>query len=243
MDPVERQAKILEHYPLVRAIAGRMVRRFPSNIELDELVNVGVIGLIDALERFDPSRGVPFKAFAEIRIRGQIVDALRYADHVPRSVRRKSARIEAARSTLRRALGREPSRDEMAHSLDITVEAYDSMLSDAEIRRLISMETLLDEESGTTIGEQVPSGDASVEDEWQRTEMTDELRAALDRLPDRERKVVIEFYYEERPLLAIGKDLGVSESRVSQIRKDGVKRLQAWLKMGRIPRAKRPDDD
>ena len=103
-DPRERL--ILEHYPLVRTIACRMVRRFPASVDVDELINVGAMGLIDAVDRFDPSRQVPFKAYAEIRIRGAIVDALREADWVPRSVRRKFTRIETTRTQLFRASGR-----------------------------------------------------------------------------------------------------------------------------------------
>jgi RNA polymerase sigma factor (sigma-70 family) len=116
-----REQRILQHYPLVRTIAARMIRRFPSSVELDELVNVGTLGLIDAVDRFDPSRQVPFKAYAEIRIRGAIVDALRQADWVPRSVRRKYNRIEAARDKLffdldraravREARGRRPHQE------------------------------------------------------------------------------------------------------------------------------------
>ena len=112
-----RQQLILDHYPLVRTIACRMVRRFPSCVDVDELINVGALGLMDAVDRFDPSREVPFKAYAEIRIRGAIVDALREADWVPRSVRRKYNKIENARATLHRQLGRDPSRAELAHAL------------------------------------------------------------------------------------------------------------------------------
>lgn len=236
MDPVEREQRILEHYPLVRSIAGRMVRRFPSNVELDELVSIGVVGLIDALERFDEGRGVPFRAFAEIRIRGAIVDALRSSDHVPRSVRRKSARIEAERTRLRLSLGREPTRDEMASALQMTPAAYDALVSDAEIRRLISLESVVDDEVGLTIGDQVSDGGPSVEDRWIDDETTEEVIAAVQRLPEKERKVVMEYYFEEKQLRAIGAEMGVTESRVCQIRTQAVGRIEGWVKKGKIPR-------
>ena len=220
MDPVEREQRILEHYPLVRSIAGRMVRRFPSNVELDELVSIGVVGLIDALERFDEGRGVPFRAFAEIRIRGAIVDALRSSDHVPRSVRRKSARIEA---------------------LQMTAAAYDALVSDAEIRRLISLESVVDDEVGLTIGDQVSDGGPSVEDRWIDDETTEEVIAAVQRLPEKERKVVMEYYFEEKQLRAIGAEMGVTESRVCQIRTQAVGRIEGWVKKGKIPRPAKPD--
>ena len=230
MTPAQRQQMILEHYPLVRTIAGRMVRRFPSNVEVDELVNVGMLGLIDALDRFDPTRGVPFKAYAEIRIRGHIVDNLRQADWVPRSVRRKFLRIEAARVRLRTALKREPTRDEMAVDLEISVVEFDDLCGDAEIRRLISLDTPLDEEGSSTIGDQVADDGDSVLDHWIMGETTTEVKDAVERLPDRERTVVTLYYMRGLQLKEIGETLGVTESRVCQIRGQAVKRLETWLK-------------
>ena len=140
LDPAEREKMILEHYPLVRIIASRMVRRFPSHIEVDELVNIGILGLIDAIDRYDMARGVPFRAYAEIRIRGAIVDALREADWTPRAVRRNGSRLEEARTHLRRKLGHEPTREEMAAELEVPIREYDRLRADAETRRIVSLD-------------------------------------------------------------------------------------------------------
>ena len=135
-----REQAILEYYPLVRTIAGRLARRLPPNVDADELVNTGVLGLIDAIDRFDPTRGVPFKAYAEIRIQGAMVDSLRHDDFVPRSVRRKANRIEAARATLSRSLGRDATREEMAAELGTSVGGYEAMAADATIRKVLSFD-------------------------------------------------------------------------------------------------------
>lgn len=239
MTPAERQQMIVDHIHLVRTIAGRMVRRFPANVEVDELVSVGMLGLIDALDRFDPSRAVPFKAYAEIRIRGAIVDALREADWVPRAVRRKVLKIEAARAELRRQTRREPTREEMAGYLAMTPEAYDDLCGDAEIRRLISLDTPLDEDGGATIGDQVADDGESLLDEWIRGERAEEMRAAVERLPDRERTVVTLYYMRGFQLKEIGDHLGVTESRVCQISKQAVGRLSTWLRRADAPRRPR----
>lgn len=239
MTPAQRQQMILDHYQLVRTIAGRMVRRFPSNVEVEELINVGTLGLIDALDRFDPARAVPFKAYAEIRIRGAIVDALREADWVPRSVRRKFLRIEAARTRLRSHLKREPNREEMAADLEMTLSEYEDLCGDAEVRRLISLDTPLDEDGGSTIGDQVADGGASMLDEWIEGERAEEVKAAVARLPERERTVVTLYYMRGYQLKEIGETLGVTESRVCQISKQAVGRLSTWLRRSDAPRRMR----
>ncbi len=240
MTPAQRQQMILEHYPLVRTIAGRMVRRFPSNVEVEELINVGIMGLIDALDRFDPSRAVPFKAYAEIRVRGAIIDELRSADWVPRAVRRKVLKIEDARGRLRRQLKRDPTRDEMAADLGMTSAEYDDLCGNAEIRRLISLDTPLDEDGGATIGDQVADDAVSLLDEWIEGERADEVRAAVERLPDRERTVVQLYYMRGYQLKEIGETLGVTESRVCQISKQAVGRLTTWLRRADAPRRRQP---
>ena len=135
-----REQLILDYYPLVRTIACRMARRLPPSVEVDELINIGTLGLIDAVDRYDASRGVPFKAYAEIRIQGAMFDALRGDDWVPRSVRRKVNRIEHAKKTLSFNLGRDPSRDEMAAAMDMSTDEYDNLVRDARIKKLISLD-------------------------------------------------------------------------------------------------------
>ena len=224
-----REQLILEHYPLVRTIASRMIRRLPSSVELDELVNVGALGLIDAVDRFDPSRRVPFKAYAEIRVRGAIVDALRGADWVPRSVRRKVNRIEAAREKLMRELDRTPNRDEMAAELEMSVEEYEDLCGDAQIRKLVSLDAPVDDENTTTLVDRIGNDDEDVLTTWGREELKAEVMRAVHHLPKKERTAVALYYLHELTLKEIGEVLGVTESRACQLRSAGVKRLKFRL--------------
>lgn len=228
-DKQNREERILAHYPLVRTIAARMIRRFPASVDLDELVNVGALGLIDAVDRFDESRNVPFKAYAEIRIRGAIVDALREADWVPRSVRRKVNRIEAARDKLMRAMDREPTREEMAKELEISVEAYEDLAGDAQIRKLVSLDAPVDDENATSLVDRVPSNDEDFLTEWTRDELRAQVVAAVHNLPKKERTAVALYYLHELTLKEIGQVLGVTESRACQLRSAGIKRLKFRL--------------
>lgn len=229
MATTDRERIILEHYPLVRAIAGRMVRRFPSNVDVDDLINIGTVGLIEALDRFDPSRGVPFRAYAEMRVRGAIVDALRASDWVPRSVRRKSMKLETARTRLRTHLGRDPDRAELARELEMSVEDLDDLVGGSAIRRLVSLDGPVDDEGGLTIGDQVGSDDPTIDDRWILRETTEEVQRAVTRLPEREQQVIILYYLRGMQLKEIGALLGVTESRVCQLCKQAVKRLQGFL--------------
>ncbi|MFZ5479002.1 MAG: sigma-70 family RNA polymerase sigma factor [Myxococcota bacterium] len=230
LSAADRERKILDHHPLVRMIATRMVRRFPSHIEVEELINIGMLGLIDAIDRFEPGRGVPFKAYAEIRIRGAIVDALREADWIPRSVRRRFARIDTARTSLRAQLGREPTREEMATTLELSVEEYDDLCGGAEIRKLVSLDAPVDEDGGTTLVEQVaPAETDSALDLWMAEEARVAAHSAVQNLPDKERQVVSLYYQRGLNLKEIGEILGVTESRVCQLRGQAVKRLQKKL--------------
>ena len=226
-----RNATILAYYPLVRTIAYRIAKRIPSNQDVEEFINIGVLGLIDAVERFDPSRGVPFKSYAEIRIQGSIVDALRAADWTPRSVRRKANRIEAARVQLRRKLDREPTRDELAMALEIAPDAYDTLRDESLIRKVVSTNLPVGPDSTTTIEEQVPTDDPGLEDLWVEYEVKQEVVDAIRLLPRKERMAVNLYYLKGLTLKEIGSTLGVTESRACQLRSQGVKRLKVKLKI------------
>lgn len=222
----ERQRRIVEHYSLVRIIASRMVRRFPGHVEVDELVNTGMLGLIDAVDRFDPERGVPFKAYAEIRIRGSIVDALRGADWVPRAVRRTFARIDSTRTELRRRLGRDPTREEMARSLEVSVDAYDDLSDGAQIRSIVSLETPTSDEGDGRLADQLAGEFTSPVETWIDRERHEGVVDAIEELPEKERTVVTLYYQRGLSLKEIGATLGVTESRACQLRGQAVKRLQ-----------------
>jgi RNA polymerase sigma factor FliA len=225
-----RQQLILDHYPLVRTIACRMVRRFPSCVDVDELINVGALGLMDAVDRFDSSREVPFKAYAEIRIRGAIVDALREADWVPRSVRRKYNKIENARATLHRQLGRDPSRAELAHALELTMDQFDALAGDAQVRKLVSLDNPVDDDNMTPLSERLSDDSEELTELWAKAELKDAVVQAVQNLPKKERTAVALYYLNQLTLKEIGRVLGVTESRACQLRAQGVKRLKFRLR-------------
>ena len=226
----ERQQIILDYYPLVKTIAGRMIRRFPTNVDLDELVSEGILGLMDAMERFNPARGVPFKSYAEIRVRGAIVDALRHRDFVPRSVRRKWQALERERERLFLRLKRKPSREEMAVSLGMKLNDYDAFCEDARIYGLISGDALLDEDSSETILSTVPAPGTLAEEDMITGETWEEVSGWVEKLPEKERMVVHHYYFQSLHLKQIGDQLGVTESRVCQLRGQAVRRIHLWIK-------------
>lgn len=229
----DRQATILAHHALVRSVAARLARRLPPHVDVDELVNIGVLGLIDAVDRFDEARGVPFPSYAEIRIRGAILDALRETDWVPSAVRRRFARLDAARAALQARLGRQPEREEVARALDLSPEEYDDLCESAEIRKLVPLGD--DEDAGPAPAALVSEARDSTLEQAIASEERAHLEGAIARLPDRERLVVTLYYLQGLSLREIGKTLGVSEARACQLRGQAVGRLQHAL----LPRQRR----
>ena len=225
-----REQLILDYYPLVRTIACRMARRLPPSVEVDELINIGTLGLIDAVDRYDASRGVPFKAYAEIRIQGAMFDSLRGDDWVPRSVRRKVNRIEHAKKSLTFSLGRDPSRDEMADALEMSTDEYDALVRDARIKKLISLDIPTTEDGHTPLVEIIPGQDEGVDSILCREELKSEVAHAVSWLPEKERVAVTLYYMQGVTLKEIGEILDVTESRACQLRSQGVKRLKFRLR-------------
>jgi len=225
-----REQLILAYYPLVRTIALRMARRLPPSVEVDELINIGTLGLIDAVDRFDTSRGVPFKAYAEIRIQGSMFDSLRGDDWVPRSVRRKVNRIEHAKKSLSLRLGRDPSRQEMADRLEMSTDQYDSLVTDARIKKLISLDITTTEDGNTPLIEIIPGKEEAVDSILCREELKSEVAHAVSCLPEKERVAVTLYYMQGVTLKEIGTILDVTESRACQLRSQGVKRLKFRLR-------------
>lgn len=225
-----REELILSYHPLVRTIACRMARRLPPSVDVDELINVGMIGLIDAVDRFDPERGVPFKSYAEIRVQGAMIDALRHDDWVPRSVRRKSNRIEDVRLQLSRNLGRDPTREEMATALDTTVEDYEGLVRDARITRLISLDVSTTDDGRTPLVESIGREDDSAEEQLGMEQLKELVTHAVGCLPEKERVAVTKYYLQGLTLRQIGAILGVTESRACQLRGQGIKRLKFRLR-------------
>ncbi|KPL01215.1 MAG: hypothetical protein AMJ91_00745 [candidate division Zixibacteria bacterium SM23_73_3] len=233
-DPQVRQKLLEEYLPLVKNVAGRMAMGFPKSVELSDLVNTGVIGLIEALSNFDPSRGVKFETYAVPRIRGAILDELRSLDWVPRSTRAKSREIDKATSKLENQLGRRPSGRELAKSLKISSKELFSALDDVSSTTMLSLDDLIyKEEDNRQIPRVETLEDLSRENvlgDLEKEELKAYLIQAISHLSEQERLVVALYYYEELTLKEIGEVMQISESRVSQIHTKSVLKLRGLIK-------------
>ena len=223
-----RNALVLRHYTLVQRIARQIHSRLPQSVELDDLISVGVVGLIESIARYNPSRGVPFDTYARHRIRGAILDALRAVDWVPHSVRRKAQSIEHARRSLRAERGRTPTEREMAERLGIELDDYRNLVRDSEIRQLLSLDAPAANDNPTPLVEQVAS-DSDLEEKTGEDELRTLVMGAVSRLPEREATALTLYYFHELPLKVVGEHLGVTESRACQLCGQGVKRLRRKL--------------
>ena len=233
-DPVMRDKLLADYLPLVKNVAGRMAAGFPKSVELNDLVNTGVIGLIEAFNNFDPKRGVKFETFAVPRIRGAILDELRALDWVPRSTRSKARNIERATNKLEGELGREPSDLELASTLDISTEELHHAQKDVSVTMLLSLDELICREDDNR---QVPRietvenvATVDVLEDMEKLELRIFLIHAISNLTEQERLVVSLYYYEELTLKEIGEIMLISESRVSQIHTRAVDRLRSMIK-------------
>jgi RNA polymerase sigma factor FliA len=225
--------KVVEQYAyLINKVAYKMISRLPANVEMDDLKSAGVIGLIDAAEKYDPEKSSNFKSYAEIRIRGAMVDELRSLDWVPRSVRQKSANIERTRRRLSTQLGRPAEELELADQLGVSVSDFREMAEKARAMSVISYEDL-----GGGVGEDrrdfldcVADPEAmDPEDTSERSNRRDLMLEAIRKLSERQRVVLSLYYFEDLNLKEIGRILGVTESRISQIHSKACGQLRPIL--------------
>jgi RNA polymerase sigma factor for flagellar operon FliA len=233
-DPKAREGLVLAYSPLVKYVAGRMSSGLPSHVEEADLISYGLLGLISAIERFDPSREIKFETFAMTRIKGSIIDELRSLDWVPRSVRAKARQIEKANAKLEHELHRAPTDQEVAAELEIPLEEYQESLTRISNSSVVALDELwtLSDASGDQVSLLDTIQDPDAVDPSQAmdaTETKDRLADAIARLPEREKLVVALYYYENLTLREIGEVLGVTESRVSQLHTKAVLRLKAAL--------------
>ncbi|MFM7204595.1 MAG: sigma-70 family RNA polymerase sigma factor [Myxococcota bacterium] len=227
----DRNAMILEYYPLVKSIAYRLVSRFPSNVDVEDLITVGTLGLIDAIDRYNPERQDSFKAYAELRIRGAIIDALRQQDWVPRSQRQRAQELERAQRDLERQLGRVPAPAEVATHLGMELEEYNTLTRSTTLMSVVSLEDLgLQDDQKRDILEVLKGESDDPDSIFEAKTATEKLATAIRSLPQNEKVVVSLYYYEDLTLKDIGQVLGVTESRVSQIHSKAVERLKVKLK-------------
>jgi len=235
-DQAVRDRLILTYAPLVKYVAGRLGSGLPAHVDENDLVSYGLLGLIGAIERFDPDRDIKFETYAIARIKGSIIDELRAMDWVPRSVRSRARDIERAIAELERKLMRAPTDEEISEKLGITTDELDDSLSEIGRSSIAALDELWTISSGSGGGDQVALID-TIEDtqgpepqsELAQTELKEALGEAIARLPEREKLVVTLYYYEELTLREIGEVLGVTESRVSQLHTKAILRLKARL--------------
>jgi RNA polymerase sigma factor for flagellar operon FliA len=233
--PGDKERLILEYAPTIKYIAQRVAARLPPHIALEDLINAGVIGLIDAIEKYDSSRDNTFKTYAEFRIRGAMLDELRSLDWVPRSVRQKETAIERAYAALERQLGRSAQDQEVAELLGIELEEFYDWLNQVRGVSLLSLEAPgLRAVDGETVNllDLVAANDAQGPEQVVQARRIKELIAeAIDDLSYQEKVVISLYYYEELTMKEIGKVLDITESRVSQIHTKSILHLRARLKM------------
>lgn len=226
----ELEKMMLDQMPTVRWIARRIHERLPQHVDIEDLVSAGTVGLLDAFRKFDPTKKVQFRSYAQFRIRGAILDSLRMLDWSPRDLRRKGRAVEEGIRKLTARFGRAPSEPEVAQELHMALEEYQQLLGELKGLEIGTLNMERSEESGEEELAYIPNGP---EDDplfrCLRGEMRDRLAAAVDRLPDRERLVVTLYYYEEMTMKEIGLVLGVVESRISQIHSSAVLHLRASL--------------
>ncbi|MFL5838246.1 MAG: RNA polymerase sigma factor WhiG [Solirubrobacteraceae bacterium] len=233
-DERARERLVVAYSPLVKYVAGRLASGLPTHVEAADLISYGLIGLISAIERFEPDRDIKFETYAIPRIKGAIIDELRALDWVPRSVRARAREIERANVKLEHRLHRAPTDDEMAAELEITPEDFHDALmqiSNSTIAALDELWTVSD-----TSGDQVSLLDTLQDPEapdpaevMDESELEDRVADAIARLPEREKLVIALYYYENLTLREIGEVLDVTESRISQLHTKAVLRLRSRL--------------
>jgi RNA polymerase sigma factor for flagellar operon FliA len=223
-----RDRLVMEHVGLVRTLAGRLAHRVPAQVEVSELISVGVLGLIDAASRFKPTLGVPFDAFARRRIHGAMLDALRDLDWAPRSVRKLGRTMDGTVARLRHELGREPAEAEIAGALNVSETEYGRLLDQLRTAELASIRQSTNED-GTSVLEVAIDPGEGPDARLEREELRGLLAEAIAGLPERERQILALYYQEELTLAEIGQVIGVGESRVSQLRTQAIRRLRAAM--------------
>jgi RNA polymerase sigma factor for flagellar operon FliA len=228
-DSAIREELIIKYVYLVKFVAGRLYASYGNNVEFDDLVSYGIFGLIDAIDKYDLSRGVKFDTYAQLRIRGAIIDQLREIDWLPRSIRQKSKEMEKAYYELENKLGRPATDEEMAQSFGLSVEDFQKKIQNITAYSIISLDDLLEQKREVTSseeGKQIETPESLVEN----TEIKEILVDAINILPDKEKRVVSLYYYEELTYKEIGKLLSISESRVSQLHTKAIIRLKNRFK-------------
>jgi RNA polymerase sigma factor for flagellar operon FliA len=229
-----REEVIIRYSPMIKYVANRIAMRLPPHIEVDDLISVGVLGLMDAISKYDSSRGAKFKTYAEFRVRGAILDELRALDWVPRSIRQKASAVEKVVRSLEAKLRRLPEDEEVAKEMDLTLDQFYRTIDETKSVPVFSLEDLgIAKESGeqqSLLDCLAGKADADPQTQIRLIELKEIIAKAIDTLPEKERLMVSLYYYEELTMKEIGAVLDITESRVSQIHSKAVLHLRAKLK-------------
>ena len=224
----EREQLILEHLPQVRLIARRIHERLPDNVSLDDLISAGVIGLIAAVDHFDPGQNAQLKTYAEHKIRGAILDSLREMDWAPKKKRRLAKQIEAAIAVLEQRLGRAPAEDEIAAELKMSLEEYQQALYEVRCLTIGSLDFATEGQEGDLL-DFIPDADDLPLRRLERAELERLLAQAIDLMPKMERTVLSLYYHEEATLREIAEITGMHISRIAQLKTQGILRLRTYM--------------
>lgn len=227
--PAIREKIIIEYAPLVKFVAGRLSMYLGYNVEYDDLVSYGIFGLIDAIDKFDYGKGIKFETYASLRIRGAILDQIRKMDWIPRSLRQKQKRIEAAITKVESELGRAATDEEIAKEIGISEEEYINWQGQANVTNVVSLDEFMEAsgDKGIEPTKNVPY--EQPEEVAEKAELKKKIVEALEDLTDKEKKVVLLYYYEELTLKEISKVLEVTESRVSQLHTKALQKMKIKL--------------
>ena len=231
-DPIsneERERLILEHLPQVRLIARRIQERLPDNINLEDLISTGVIGLISAIDHFDPRHNVKLKTYAEYKIRGAILDSLRGLDWAPRQKRRKAKQIESAIAATEQRLQRSPTEDEIAEALGVSLDEYREWLVEIRGLNVASLEYAGNEQGRDLLHYLPDEKDNLPSTLLERSELERLLAEGVERIPAIERTVLSLYYHEELTLREIAQVVNLHESRISQLKSQAILRLRTYM--------------
>ena len=212
---MNRSELISHYYPMVREVASRISQRLPSHIDVEDLVHVGMIGLIDAIDRLIDSSPSSLPAYLKIRVQGSILDELRRNDWIPRSVRDRHQRLKQTQQLLQERLGRSPSDSEMAIALNISLQRYDKLKSLSAVSTVLSLDDQGD--NNFSLGDIIPSREQSVLDQISHSEDQQIIKEALQMLSERDHQIIELYYYKEYTFREISMILGVTEARISQL--------------------------
>jgi len=231
----ENREEVIKRYsPMIKYVANRIAMRLPPHIEVDDLISVGVLGLMDAISKYDSTRGAKFKTYSEFRVRGAILDELRSMDWVPRSIRQKASKVDKVVQGLQAKLRRTPEDEEVAKEMGLSLDQFHETLNETKSIPIFSLEDLgIAKESGdqqSLLDCLAGKADADPQTQVRLVELKEIIAKAIDALPEKERLMVSLYYYEELTMKEIGAVLDITESRVSQIHSKAVYRLRTKLK-------------